>query len=507
MATTTVSVKTCSICGKDVSAERRTKDASGKYYCQTCYASAAVRAPALRPSPAPAASSASSDAAAVPAPTGFAPGSKLPGPAPRSAVPETNDTTVLKAGEYDAFLDPAVLGLLRNQVEPEALLGVCDVLPPGGSGMQTVLLTATKLVFVTLRTQAGQSEVAAGRQVTLADLERVNLTSSHPSARGRERFNLQLATRDRIENWTSEFSALQRIASAVRDLKAGEPVRPFIRTTDDLAAMRARTPQGVRTPHPGLATAMYWLDHLVVPPLRSTRSITALWAVWVVTIIVMLVAGLVGVVVVLILFDAVVAGKIGDVPGLLLTLLVTSLAFLPVAPNALCCSKRLKAIRAGDFTPAWPIPHAGSGPPRPAVPWPRVLQVGVPVAVGFGVLLWWFGSSPSSPSRTSPGGQYQPVDDAPLPEVTVAGNDVGLVSFSDWKLNRTRLTGTVRYSGDAGVELHYRVTENGVLKDSGVITPPTGGSMIMSREPMSVSIMLPSRPTSDTQVEIQALGG
>ena len=35
--------KVCAVCGKDVSGEKRTKDARGRYFCQPCYSSAAAR--------------------------------------------------------------------------------------------------------------------------------------------------------------------------------------------------------------------------------------------------------------------------------------------------------------------------------------------------------------------------------------------------------------------------------------------------------------------------------
>jgi hypothetical protein len=94
-----------------------------------------------------------------------------------------------------------------------------------------------------------------------------------------------------------------------------------------------------------------------------------------------------------------------------------------------------------------------------------------------------------------------------MPTITVTGNDASLVTFTDWRVDVSRVTGTVKYKGDSGVELHYRVTEDGVLKDTGVITPPTGGEMIMSHEAMSIYIQLPSPPTPATQIEVQAIGG
>lgn len=95
----------------------------------------------------------------------------------------------------------------------------------------------------------------------------------------------------------------------------------------------------------------------------------------------------------------------------------------------------------------------------------------------------------------------------PLPKIKVTGFAASLVNFTGWKIEMTHLTGVVQFHGESFVELSYRVTSDGVLQDTGAITPPTGGRSITSQQPMSIDIYLPARPTAETEIEIIATGG
>jgi hypothetical protein len=172
-------------------------------------------------------------------------------------------------------------------------------------------------------------------------------------------------------------------------------------------------------------------------------------------------------------------------------------------PNAYFAQYRLTALRGGN---ASPVAHPTKvqttqqtviRTPRRPIPWALLTQAILPVLV-LGSVGWWsFSYYQAQNEKLTP----------PMPKITVVGMAANAVTISDWKLDLIQLTGTVRFTGQTGVELHYKITDQGVVQGTGVIDPPAGDTLIITHDPMAVKIILPSRPTPSTQVEIEAIGG
>ena len=156
MATTT-SAKTCTVCGMDVSAVKRTKDAAGRYYCQPCYAKASAR-----PAP-PAASSPATEASVAPAPTTVprsSPSSSEPAGRPNNALPQASGLERAEAalGGSERYAGSPVLKLVRAAT---ASVGWSPSSRPG----QARLLAAGKWVLMAIPVLIAMAFLALGTRL------------------------------------------------------------------------------------------------------------------------------------------------------------------------------------------------------------------------------------------------------------------------------------------------------------------------------------------------------
>lgn len=402
------------------------------------------------------------------------------------------DPRYLRPGEHDCFFDSLMLGLLRRQVEPDELLIACDVQQPRGGQQRTMLLTPRRLLWVGISNQHGQHRIVDRREIDLKEIDDVSVTTSPAKAFGQPSHLIQVATRDGIERWTSAYSSGRRLVEATLALRRGEQVRPFIRRTEDMAGMTtaAASPPAMS----GIIASMPpWTDRLVLPWLRTTTNPRFHQ-------IVLAVGTLASALAVLLLFAGVVVLLEGNFNAgpLLIWTFVSIVTVLIAIPNVCFAKARLGTGRSGESAaparrPTVRVrPAVSHSPAWRSLPWGRTVSVLLPVAL-FGGLTWWAYS------------YYQSQMFPSLPRINVLGEKS--VTVTNWRIDAGRwLFGTARYSGDAFVELHYKVTENGVVRDTGVVNSPKGGTTIRGDEPLEVRIMLPDRPTSNTLVEITAIG-
>jgi hypothetical protein len=199
-------------------------------------------------------------AAPPPLPSDSKPASPAPNGHPQTgqAASQNGKTVGIDAGAYDCFIDPAVLALVRRQVEPESLIGFCDVRKPVTIPVQVMLLTATKLVFLVLERRPGHLGVRSKREMPLGDIDEVHTTPARAFGIGRPSTVLRLVTKSGIESWTSSYASLLKIAQAIPTLKQGGDVAAFIRTTSDLAQLRQTSP-------PDPAALSKWKRPITVP--------------------------------------------------------------------------------------------------------------------------------------------------------------------------------------------------------------------------------------------------
>jgi hypothetical protein len=411
----------------------------------------------------------------------------------------------LRPGEQDCFYEGAMLGLLRRQVEPEELLMACDVRQPHSRHQRTMLLTPTRLMFVGVSDQQGQRMIVDRQERDLRQIDQISATSQPPSMFARNgSYLIQIASRDGIESWTTSYSSGGRIVEAVQALKQGKAVPPFIRRIEDMAAAiaaaAAALPPAAVSMRPAWVPA--WTDRLVLPPLRISRNRAALATVTVVASLGIAVATILVVLGGTILLAALLSGRNGDMASSAVVLFAGVVMLATSIPNAYFAQGRMSLVRHGQPDSIAATPMTTQVTPIMAtrmwstLPWGRIASILLPIVVLGGLGLWSYS-------------YYQSEMHPPLPTIKLTGIGAQAVTINDWRMDASRwLFGTVRFTGEAGVELRYRVLENGVVRDTGVIDPPSGlGTLIISREPQEVRIMLPSRPTPNTHVEIMAIGG
>ena len=116
---------------------------------------------------------------------------------------------------------------------------VCDVFQSIGSPVRVLALTSAKLTIFSFDRQPRRLAIGERRDVDLKHVDGATTTRSRPLGIGKEQVTMKLVTRSSIESWTSQYASLERIAAAIVALKAGGSVSPFLRTTDDLVAIRA----------------------------------------------------------------------------------------------------------------------------------------------------------------------------------------------------------------------------------------------------------------------------
>ena len=425
------------------------KNALGEYFCHGC--AQRIQSQAASPT--------STQQPSAPTPIGVSAALTA-----SNSSPDVESPDCLQPGELDCFYDAPILSLLRRQIDPDELLMLCDVRRPKSRLERTMLLASNRLIFVGVTNQADQKMIVDRREITLGDIDNISVNQVKSAAFGRSGFQIQIASRDGIESWVTTYSSGPRIVAAVQALKCGDIVKPFIRTTGDLAKASAALPTQVAARGPGFRLPA-WFERGIFPFLRTSHN-RALHG------LVVIAGSLAFSVSVVLLFLGVVLLCFGDTKlfALIAWLLIIGVTLGAVSlPNALFSQEQLKIMRSGN-APAQSPPRS-----RPTVkilrvrrtlPWVVLASIFIPVAV-LGSLSWWGYT------------YYQSAMHPPLPRITVTGMAANAVTFSNWNVEVIRLSGIVQFNGATGVELHYRITESGVLRDSGVINPPIGGALII----------------------------
>ena len=422
--------------------------------------------------------------------------SKAAAPPPPAGIGQSETPNRLKPGEHDGFFDSTMLTLLRRQVQPEELLMVCDVQQPVSNIPRTMLLTPTRLMFLTVTNQHGQRMIGERREVEIGTIDQISVHVDRPKRATHDFFLIEIVTRDGIEAWVAAHSSGRRIVEAVEKIKEGKSVVPFIRTTEDVAeAQRASLSEGVPVERP-IAIPL-WLEPIILSNVKEIEDEQALRRAYRICLTIM--KGC---------FVAVILGFVGLMFRLRgwqmpigMALMIGPIILVVCAVNAFYIHAKLnKASGARNWNakPSWfsraRLFRSALKRPTTGLSWGHLAGVFLPIAV-CGAALWWGYS------------YYQSQMYPPLPRIVVTGNGANTVSFSEWTMEATRLSGVVRFSGGSGVELQYRITEGGVLKSTGVMTPHSGlGTIFVTREPQEVRIMLPSRPSPNMEVQITAIG-